>query len=54
MTTMTAALPSEGVAFLESLPQELRDLIEQAGLTWEDLRELLNPRVVVDLALPWI
>lgn len=54
MTTMTAALPSEGVAFLESLPQELRDLIEQAGLTWADLRALLEPRAYPIALDNWI
>lgn len=54
MTTLTVSLPAEGAAFTESLPQELRDLIDQAELTWDDLRELLDPRVQVNLVGNWV
>ncbi len=54
MTTLTASLPTEGAAFIESLPQELRDLIAQTELTWDDLRDLLDPRVHPIVLDSWI
>lgn len=47
MTIMTAPMTVETTAFYEALPQELRDLIDRAELTWSELAELLDPRVFV-------
>lgn len=54
MNTLTVALPTEGVPFLESLSQELLAVIEEAGLTREDMNRLLDPRVRVTRIGNWI
>jgi len=54
MTTLTVSLPTEGAAFIDSLPHELRDLIAQTGLTWDDLRDLLDPRIRPIVLDSWI
>ncbi len=53
MTTLSVSLPNETISFLNGLPEELRVLIHQAELTWDDLQDLLNSNVRVEAALPW-